>query len=226
MQADWVQVIQYSFQNVWVETVGMLPTIAVALVILIAGFIVAGICKKITSHVFDKLQVDSALSKAGADALFEKSGYKLNSGLIVGTMVKWFVVIVFFVATLDVLNLNQANEFLTDVVLGFLPKVIVATIILLVGTVLASFAGTAVTASTRAANFKAPELLGKFTKTAIMVFALIAALNQVHIAPELMQTLFAGMVFALALALGLAFGLGGRDAASRYIDSLSDNQKQ
>ncbi|HMA78445.1 MAG TPA: hypothetical protein VKP88_04940 [Candidatus Paceibacterota bacterium] len=220
---EWTDVIQYSFQTIWVEFISVLPQIVVALLVLIIGWIVAGILKSVVQKVFAKLHVDKALDAAGVDTLAQKAGYTLNSGTFVGTLVKWFVIIVFFVAALDILNLQQATAFLSSVVLGYLPQVIVAVLILFGGLILASFAKKMVVAGVKASSLGSPELLGKFSYYAIVLFTIIAALNQLAIAPEMMQMLFAGLVFGLSLAFGLAFGFGGRDAAARYLSDITKN---
>lgn len=225
MQFEWTQILQYSFQSLWLEVVALAPKLVVALLILILGFIVAGILKKVVRRIFVALRVDEALTAAGVGALTQRAGYRLNAGLFVGTMVKWFVVLVFFLAALEVLQLQQVTSFLSDVVLGYLPKVIVATLIIFASIIVASAARTVVEAAARTAQFKKPELLGRFAKYAILTFAALAVLNQLGIAAEMAQMLFGGLVFGLALAFGLAFGLGGRDAAARTIDSLSKKRE-
>lgn len=216
-----MELFQYSFQTVWTEFISFLPQLVLALIVVIIGWIIANVLKGVIVRIFRTLQIDSALDAAGVDTLVQKTGYKLNSGLFMGVLVKWFVIIVFFVAALDIVGLNEVTLFLRDIVLGFLPQVIVAVLILLGGMIVANFAEHAVAAAARAADVPSPTWLGTFARYAVIIFAVLAALNQVSIAPELVQMLFAGLVFALSLALGLAFGLGGRDTASRYLNKLT-----
>ena len=138
-----------------------------------------------------------------------------------GTLVKWFVIIVFFVAALDILNLDQATAFLNGIVLSYLPQVIVAVLILFGGFILASVIEKVVVAAVKASSMGSASMLGRFSYFAIIMFTALAALNQLQIAPELVQLLFAGLVFGLALAFGLAFGLGGRDAAAHYLKHVT-----
>lgn len=221
MSGEWIQVLQYSFQALWVEVVAYTPQLVVALLILIAGWIVGGALKRVIESVFKTLRVNKLLNAAGAETLASRAGYTLDAGAFVGTLVKWFVIVVFFVAALDVLNLDQVTIFLQDVVLGYLPLVIVAVLILFGSMIVANVAHTSVTAAARASGFGTPELLGNFARYAIIVFAVLAALAQLQIAPEMMQMLFGGFVFAASLALGLSFGLGGREAAARYIERVT-----
>lgn len=213
--------LEYSFLNVWSELTAALPNIIAAIVILFVGYVLANAVKGIVVRLSQQLQVDSAIRATGVDAMVEKTGYKLNTGKFLGTVAKWFILIVFFIFALDVLNLSEATAFLTTSVLGYLPHVFVATIILFAAVIIAQFVERVVTAAATAARFKSVTLIAKFAKVAVIVFAILAALNELQIANELVQMLFGGMVFALALALGLSFGLGGRDAASRYIETVT-----
>lgn len=210
-----------SFYGLWQEVLRFLPEILLALVVLIIGWIIAGSLKHLVERIFTALKVNEALDAAGLDTLTHKAGYQLKAGQFVGSLVKWFVIVVFFIAALDILNLDQVNLFFREVVLGYLPKVIVAVLILLVAVVVANVAGKSVAAGARATGFGAADMLGSVARYAILVFAVLAALSQLEIAPEMVQILFMGIVFAAALAAGLAFGLGGRDAAARYIEKMS-----
>ena len=222
MHTDWTQILQYSFQSIWAQIIIVAPKIIIALIVLIVGWVIASFLKKIVVSVFQTLNVDKALDAAGVDVITKRAGYRLNSGAFVGTLVKWFVIVVFFVAALDILNLEQATLFLSAIVLGYLPRVIVAVLILFGGIILASFADKMVTAGVKATKVASAELLGKFAYYAILIFAVLAALNQMEIAPELVQMLFAGLVFGCSLAFGLAFGLGGKETAARYLRKMSD----
>ena len=209
----------------WHEIMLAAPSILFAIAILIVGFIVGGFGKKVVMHILEKLRVDEAIKKTGAQVIVERAGYTLNTGVFLGTLVKWFVVTVFFVVALDAVNLHMATEFLRDMVLGYLPRVFVATVILFGAIILAHVVEKGVVAAAKSARFHASEFLGRFAKIAILTSAVLAALSQLQIATALVEMLFGGIVFALALALGLAFGLGGKDAAARYIDSVVTSKK-
>lgn len=216
---QWAQMLEYSFQTMWVEVSRVLPALLGALLILFIGYLIASALKGVIVHFAKKLRIDEQIRSTGAADAVERSGYTLNMGEFLGSLVKWFVMAVFFVAALDMLNLNEVTEFLSEVVLGYLPRVIVATVILFGGVIVAQIVERIIAASARIARFTSPQLLSKFSKFAIIGFAVLAALNELQVATELVQMLFGGMVFALSLALGLSFGLGGREAASRYIES-------
>jgi small-conductance mechanosensitive channel len=111
-------------------------------------------------------------------------------------------------------------------VLGYLPQVIVAVLILLVAAVVAEAAEQVVVGSAKAAALKSAGFLGKVARYAIWIFALLAALAQLNVATLFVQTLFTGVVIAVSLAVGLAFGLGGQQAAARYLEHLQQDFRE
>ncbi len=221
MRPDLMDIIAISFTNLWIDVMSFLPSLLIALVVVIVGWLLGSLFKSLVVRIFKTLNVNSFLEAAGVDALVRRAGYPLRSGEFVGSLVKWFVVLVFLIAALEILHLEQVTIFLRDVVLSYLPNVIVAVLILVVASMVAQVAATSIGAASRAAGFRAADLMSSFARYAIIVFAVLAALNQLKIAPELVQTLFMGIVFAVSLAFGLAFGLGGRESASRYIEEIT-----
>ncbi|MFA5838678.1 MAG: hypothetical protein WC849_01940 [Candidatus Paceibacterota bacterium] len=216
----WGNVLTKSFQDLWIGVIDFIPNIVIAFIIFLLGLFIGSVLGKAVNQVFKSLKIDNALRNAGFEAPFNKAGFSLNSGAFVGGLLKWFVVIAFLVASLDVLGLDQVNVFLQDVVLLFLPRVIVAVLILLVAVVIADAMQNVVTGAVKAANVRSSKFLGALTKWTIWIFAALAALFELGIAVTFIQTLFTGIVVALSLAFGLAFGLGGQDSAAKYLDGI------
>lgn len=216
----WGDVLVRSFQDMWMAIAGFLPNIIIAVVIFVAGWVVASLLGRLITSAVDALKIDSALRGAGVEAVVHKAGYKLHTGRFLGFLVECFVVIVFLIAAFDVLGLSQVNIFLQQVVLLYLPQVIVAVLILMVAGVVAQFVENLVVGSARAASIHSAHLLGTVTRWAIWIFAVLAALYQLGVATPFIQTLFTGVVVALSLAAGLAFGLGGQEAAARFIERV------
>ena len=216
----WADVLNLSFQNLFYGLVAFIPNLVVALVIFIIGWVIGAGLGRIVAQVTNSLRIDQVLRSAGVDRILSRAGFELSAGRFLGRLVEWFFVIVFLVAALDVLRLEAVNLFLRDVVLGYLPQVIVAVLILLVAAVVGQMAERIVTGSAKAASLTSAGFLGKVARYAIWVFALLAALYQLQVATAFVQTLFTGVVIAVALALGLAFGLGGQASAGRYLEHL------
>lgn len=209
-----------ALQDLWYGVISFVPQIIVAIIIFVVGWVLGVFVSKLIEQLFKSLKVDAALRKAGVEEVVNKGGLLLNSGRFVGALVKWFIIIAFLVASFEVLGLVQVTIFLQQIVLGYLPNVIVAVLILLVAAVLAETVQKVVSSSARAASIKSSNLLGSIAKWAIWIFAILAALFQLGIAAAFIQTLFTGAIVAMSLAFGLSFGLGGQDAAARYIEKI------
>ncbi|TAL49429.1 hypothetical protein EPN83_00785 [Patescibacteria group bacterium] len=216
----WRDVLTASFQDLWGGIAQIVPNLVVAIIIFVLGWVVGTIVGRVIQQLFRSIRIDEALKKTGADEILHRGGLSLNSGGFVGGLVKWFIIIVFLIAAFDVLGLSQVNTFLREVVLAYLPRVIVAVLVLLVGGVLGEVMQRVVVSSARAAEIRASAMLGAITRWAIWIFAFLAALVQLGVAAAFSQTLFTGFVIALALALGLAFGLGGQEAAADFIRKM------
>jgi hypothetical protein len=216
----WGQVLQLSFQNLWIGVVNFVPNLVIAVVILILGWLIGALLGRAVWQVFRSLKVDEALRRAGFESFLHRGGVRLDSGAFVGGLVKWFVIVVFLVAALDVLGLAQVNLFLQEVVLAYLPRVLAAALVLLVGGVIGDVAGRVVVTAAKTAGIASAHFAGAIAKWAVWIFAILVALSHLGIAAAFSQTLFTGIVIAISLALGLSFGLGGQEAASRFIERL------
>lgn len=226
MIESWRQVLQTSFQNLWFGVVMFIPNLIMAIIVVLIGWAIASVVGKAVKKFFHTIKFDEALSKAGVEGVVKKAGLHLDSASFLGAVVKLFIIVAFLIAGFDILGLSQVTQFLQQIVLGYIPQLIVAVMILLVGAVIGDVLSKIVIASTRTANISSAEVLGKITKWAVWVFAILVALSQMGIAGPFMQTLFTGFVVALSLALGLSFGLGGQDAAADLIRKIRDDVKK
>lgn len=194
--------------------------LVIVVLVVILGWIIGALLSKAVAHLIKAVKVDKALEVAGAKDLVRKAGFELNSGLFLGELVKWYVIIVSFITAFDILGLDAVNTFLKGVVLAYIPQVIAAVLILLIAIVVASALQKTVVASAKAAGFANANFLGAITKWSIWVTAFLAALIQLNIAVRIIEMLFMGFIVALSLALGLSFGIGGKEAARDYIEKL------
>ncbi len=218
----WGDVFNASLQNLWMGFAQFAPKLVIAVVFFVVGWVLGNIIAKSLEHVFSALKVDNLLKSVGVDNFFGKAGMNLNSGYFVGQVVKWFMVIVFLLPSLNLVGLDSIGAFLKDDVLGFLPKVVVAALILIIATIIAEGVSKTVSVSARTISLTSANMLGAITKYAIWIFALIIALGQLGIANYYMNVLFTGIIAMLSVGGALAFGLGGKDAAARLIAKISD----
>jgi hypothetical protein len=222
---QWVLELNQAFFGLTTGIIEFLPKLIVALIIFIFGWFIGAVLGRLVAQIVASMRIDDALRGAGVETVLTRAGFKLNSGAFLGFLVKWFFIILFLIASLQLLGLTDVTLFLSTVVLTYLPHVIVAVLILLVAAVIADAVQKIVAGSAAAVNIGSANFVGSLARWAIWGFAILAALEQVGIATALIQTLFTGLVVALSLAFGLAFGLGGQHAAADYIKKMRDEMK-
>ncbi len=219
----WSDVFVVSFQNLWLGIVSFVPNLIVAILIFIIGWVIGSVVGKAISQVISSLKIDRLFHGTGLEEMLARAGTRLSIGGFFGWIIKWFIIVVFLMASLEIIGLAQVNTFLREVVLTFLPNVIIAAFVLVIATVVADTMKKLVVGGAKAANVRSANMLGTITVYAIWVFAFIIALSELGIAAQLMQILFTGIIAMLAIAGGLAFGLGGRDAAGRTIEKFKSD---
>lgn len=219
---QWAGVLQESFANLLQSTVAFIPNLLFAIIIFIIGWFLGSVVGRVISQAVRIAKVDHALKSAGVEDVVKRAGYTLDSGAFLGGLVKWFIIIVFLMASLQVLSLTAVTLFLNQIVISFLPTVIVAVLILIVAAVIAEVAQGVVVGAARAAGIRSAGFVGTVTRWAIWGFAIIIALSELGIGAQYFQTLFMGIVVALSLAFGLAFGLGGQEAAARFLEKTRE----
>lgn len=221
----WTEVLTQSLQDLWLGVIEFTPSLIVAIIILIVGWVIGAVFGKVIAQIVRSVKVDSALRGAGLEDVLKRAGFELDSGAFLGGLIKWFIIIVFLVASFDVLGLTQVNIFLQEVVLLYLPQVIVAVLILLVAAVIAEVMQNIIVGAAKAAHMSSASFFGRVAKWSVWTFAVLAALNQLGVATAFVQTLFTGVIVALSLGFGLAFGLGGQQAAAAYLERLRNEVK-
>ncbi len=192
-----------------------LPNFLAGLIILLIGIVVGSIAKKLVLGLFDALKLESYLNKYGIPE--GKKDYSWSN--IFSEVARWFVIIIFLIPTADVWNLPQITTVLNTFLL-YLPNVFVAAIIGMVGLAFARLASDVVMGSARGISPDVANLLASITRWAITIFVVLAVLTQLGVAADLIRILFTGFVAMIALAGGIAFGLGGQDTARAILEAL------
>jgi hypothetical protein len=213
--------ITVSFQNVWAKFINVIPEIVIAILVFLVGVLIAIAIGEIVRKLVSYTQIDKFADKIGITKKFEEIDFNFTISGLVGWLVKWFLVIVFLIASSEILGLDQISVFLRQVAL-YLPNVIVAVIVLAIGIAVSMFVYDIVLRSVAASKFPSASAnaLALISKWAIIIFSALIALSQLKIAESLIQILFTGIVIALSLAFGLAFGLGGKEKAARILDKI------
>lgn len=219
---SWSQVFLLSLQGLWYGFIETFPKIVLAVVVFIIGWIVATTIGKLVMMAIDALKLDRLFKNAGAEEALARANIKLHIGKFFGELVKWFIVIVFLVASLNILSLDAVTMFLQQVLM-YIPQVIIAALILVAGTILADFVRKFVSGSAAVANVRSARMLGSIAYYAIWILTVVTALDKLGIFGYFGQIIFTGLVVMMAIAFGLAFGLGGKDAAARWVNRLSED---
>lgn len=208
-----VDTIVNSFNSAIGSLVAALPSLISALVLLIVGWVISSVVARIVATVLQRVGADRLLAQHGGK-VYGPSTARFKVSDIAALVVKWLIRLVFLIAAANLLGLPQVSILLNQILL-WLPNLIVAVIILLVAPIIGRAVRGAVESGGSGMGFSNASLLGRIAEIAIIAFAVVIAVNQVGIAANLINILFLGIVAALALAFGLAFGLGGRDVAAQ-----------
>ncbi len=216
----WTDVIMASLQNLWDGFVAFIPALLGALVVFIVGWLVAMALGRIVTRILQAIQIDKIFDQLGIMKAVHKSGLDWEFSGFMGWIVKWFLLIAFFLAAADILGLSEVAVFLTAI-LAYVPNIFVAALILVIAALVSDFLEKLINASIKAAEFSAPKVVGVMVRWAVWIFAFLAVFNQLGIASTLINTFFMGFIAFLALAGGLAFGFGGQGVAKDWLEKLS-----
>ncbi|MFP5501118.1 MAG: mechanosensitive ion channel family protein [Candidatus Sericytochromatia bacterium] len=195
---------------------GYLPNILGAILILLVGWAIASLLYTLTDKLLDAVHFDRWMAKAGVEDAIERSGVRIDASNLLATIVKWTVLLIAFMMAAEQLGFTHVSVGIAAI-LGYIPNVIAALVILALGVMLANFVSQLVRGAAGHAGLRTSELLSNLAYWAIVVFATLGAIGQLNIAPALVQTLYTAVIAAIALAGALAFGLGLRDQAKDVI---------
>jgi hypothetical protein len=218
----WGEAITMSLIGLWERFVNFLPSLLGALLVFFFGLIVAIALGKVAEKFIALLRIDQIIGKMSLGEKFKEAGINIRISKFFGELVKWFLVLVFLMASTDILGLTQVSEFLNSVII-YVPNIVIATIILSVAFLLGNFVFHTVRSSSKVAGIMSASFLAIIAKWSIVIFGLLAALIQLGIATSLVNTIFIGLVAAFSIAFGLAFGLGGKEEAALLLKKIRED---
>lgn len=208
-----------SFQGLWNGLLALAPSVIVAIAALILGWIFSAYVERGVMQLLKILKLNDLLERADALEPFKRADIKFDAAAMLAAFVRWFIFFVVLIAVADLLGLSAFNDFLGQVLL-YVPNIILAALILLVSAIVADLLDRVVSGSVRAAGFSYATMVGSIARWSVFTFGFIAALQQLGIATDLLNTLVTGLVAMLAIAGGLAFGLGGKELATDILDHI------
>ena len=196
-----------------------LPQFLAAVIVFLLGLLIATVLGKLVEQLVDALKADAVIERMGTKAYFDRAGVKLDIGHFIGKLVFWFLVLAFLLASSDILRLTAVSDALRGL-LEYIPNVIVAALILLATVLLANFLHRVTKSAATGAKLESASFVALIVRWAVFVFGFMAAVSQLGVAQDIINIAMSGMVAMLALAGGLAFGLGGKGFAEEVLERL------
>ncbi len=216
---DWNTILIDPIRAFFGQLVGFLPNLLAVVAILVGGWIVAKVIQTVLVRLLAAVQADSLAERIQFAEMLSRGGIQRTFSELVGAMAYWIVMLVVLVAALNALQLTATAELLQRLV-GFLPAVVTAIVVLILGILAAGFLAATVRTVAGNAGIAQPQVLGQFAQAIVIIFSVVVALQQLQI--QFVGDAFLIILGALSFGLALAFGLGCKDLAGRWVSDLVD----
>lgn len=220
---QWYDITINALQGLWTGLLNFIPQLIGALIVLVIGWLISVGIGKLIAELLRKLKFNQLFERGSWQEALAKADLKVDVSEFIGAIFKWILVIMFLMVASEMLGFVQFTTFLNGV-LAYLPNVVVAVLIFVVTVVVADIVEKIVKAAVGGAKIGYAQLAGSVAKWAIWIFALLAILRQLLIVPQLIDVLFGALVYGVVaffvLALGLSFGLGGKEVAAEVLQDL------
>lgn len=216
--SSWQSALLASWGQVWTSFLGFLPSLLGAIVVFAIGLILAFWAKRLVVELFRLVKIEKLAQSAGVDKYLAKADIKFTFTELIGTLVEWLVILVFFLAVVDILGLGIVSNVLTSV-LGYIPNVIAAALIFAAGFIVAGLADGLVRGALASVDHDVAKPIGRLARWVILLVAFFAAVDQLQIARGLISTFFQGLTYTVVLVVGLSVGLGAKDLVAKILDN-------
>lgn len=208
--------------NALATFINFIPSFVGGLIIFIIGLVIAAVMYRVIIGILKMVQLEKLLARYG---VVELEGHDIEWSEIIAEIARWSIIIVFLVPTLDAWKLNAVNAVLNRVIL-YIPNVIVAVVLAMVGMVFARLGYKIASSMSKNLGKQLAHTVGMIAQWSIVTFVGFLVLHQLGVAQELLRILFGGIVAMLTIAGGLAFGLGGKDTAKEILESVAKKFRQ
>ncbi len=218
-------VIIEQFKSFLEKIAGFLPNVFIGIVLIVVGLVVAWLLKMVITRAGAVFKLDHLTERVGLVQVLHKGGIKEPFSSLLGRLIYWVVIISFIIMGLSAFHVPAVENILSKFLL-YLPNVIIAGIILFLGYLLGNFLGRAALIASVNAGLVFSGLVGRLVKYTVFIMAIAMALELLGIGKDTVIIAFAIVFGGFVLALAIAFGLGGRDAAKEYIDRMLKEKKK
>ena len=213
---DWGTAVMTSLTAALSLFLAAIPRVIGFLVIIIIGWLISGALAAGVAALLRAVRFNELAQNSGFAGFVRNMGVRKDSAGLLADIAKWFVRLIVLVVAFDALGLPAVSAVLQQFLL-WIPNLVVAVVVLVIAGLAANALGNLIRGATAQAGFDNPDLLATIARVAVWAFGIVIAVNQIGIAQALVNTLFMGFIGALALAAGLAFGLGGRETAGQIV---------
>ena len=213
---SWTDALMTSLASALALFLGAIPKVIGFAVIIIIGWLIASAFASVVATVLRAVRFNDLARRGGFASFVEKMGVRQDSAGFIANISKWFIRLIVLISAFDELGLPAVSQVLQSLLL-WLPNLVVALVVLVIGGLAANALAGLIRGATAESGLGNPDLMATIARVAVWAFAIVVAVNQIGIATTLINTLFMATVGAVALALGLAFGLGGRDTAAQIV---------
>ena len=223
--SSWQESFFVAVATILTNIISYIPTILGAILVFLLGMILSKWMSSLVVKFLGLIKLSSLFQKVGFSPFLQKAEIKVKLEEIIGGIVRWLVILIFFVTAVNILGLTTVSLVLNNI-LGYIPRVISAILILALGVLLAGFVESFVKGTLVQVDLKVSLLLGKVASYLVVIFSTLVAINELGIAQSFINILFMGVVAALSLGLGLSFGLGAKDLVGSVLEDWYKNFKK
>jgi hypothetical protein len=215
--SSWQEALVASWSQVWTSFLTILPTILGAIVVFAIGLLLAYWAKRLVEQLLKAVRLQKLSESSGVDEYLKKADIKLDLADLVALIVEWLIILVFFLAVVDILGLTVVSAVLAQV-LAFIPNILAAALIFAAGYLVAGLADGIVRGALASIDHDIAKPIGKVARWLVLLMAFFAAVNQLRIAQNLIATFFQGLTYTVVLVVGLSLGLGAKDLVSEILN--------
>lgn len=213
----WQEALLASWAQVWSSFMSFLPSFVGAVIVFVVGLFVASWGRRLIEELLKAIRLEDLAASSGFAGWLKKADIRLTATELVGTLVRWVLLLIFFVAAVDILGLTVVSTVLTGV-LGYVPNVLAAALVFGAGVLVANLVDGLVRGALATIDHEAARPVGRLARWVVMVVAFFAAVDQLRIAQTLVDTFFQGLTWTLVLVFGLSIGLGAKDLVAKLLD--------
>lgn len=215
----WTQGLVNAMTTVWTPVAGFIPRFFAALVVVLLGFVVAKLLDTLLSKLLAKLGLDRLMAGTGVNKMLARVGIQVPISTLIGKIVYWFILLIFLVSAAESLGLERVSNTL-DVLALYLPKVLGAAVVLLVGVLLAQLVSGLVRGAAEGVGLDYAAGLGRLAQGLVIIISISVAIGQLEVKTELLNYVIAIVLISVGLAVALALGLGSRGLVSQILAGI------